>query len=224
MRQFAIADIHGHLKTLKALLAGINFTVFDELFLLGDFIDRGPDSKGVIDYIEELKKEGYAVHCLRGNHEQMCLDAATQPEMFRLWLKHGGRATKDSFSGHEVTVPARYREWMEALPLYLETEGYLFVHAGVDCSEPDPLADPGGLLWARGWTDSLDHEWLGDRIIVHGHTPVGRDIIELNARYLANMPVLNIDCGCFAKSRSGMGQLCAVELGSYALTFQRNIG
>jgi len=83
MRQFAIADIHGHLKTFKALLREINFTVFDELFLLGDFIDRGPDSKGVIDYIEELKQTGYTVYCLRGNHEQLCLDAAPGNDAFR---------------------------------------------------------------------------------------------------------------------------------------------
>jgi len=224
MRQFAIADIHGHLKTFKALLAKINFTVFDELFLLGDFIDRGPNSKGVIDYIEELKKTGYAVHCLRGNHEQMCLDGETQPRMLQAWLRHGGRNTQASFPGYDLTVPTKYRDWMAALPLYLESGKYLFVHAGVNCEKPDPLADAEGLLWARGWTDTLDREWLDDRIIIHGHTPVTQNMIELNAKYLTNMPVLDIDCGCFANSRWGMGRLCAVELGNHLLTFQRNIG
>jgi fructose-1,6-bisphosphatase len=61
LRQFAISDIHGHLKTFQALLKRIDFTVHDELYLLGDFIDRGPDSKGVIDHIEELRATGRIV-------------------------------------------------------------------------------------------------------------------------------------------------------------------
>ena len=66
MRKFAISDIHGCLKSFEALLDKIQLSTSDELYILGDYIDRGPDSKGVIDYIWKLEQEGYAVKCLRG--------------------------------------------------------------------------------------------------------------------------------------------------------------
>jgi len=224
MRQFAIADIHGHLKTFEALLARIGFTKADELFLLGDFIDRGPDSKGVIDCVEELKNSGHTVHCLRGNHEQMVLDAEYGNDSWRMWLRHGGKDTCISFGTQGYWfVPDEYRKWMAALPLYLETEGYLFVHAGLDFSKTEPLNDPDGLLWARNWTDSLNRDWLGNRIIVHGHTPVPRADIELNLAQAEHLPVIDIDNGCYARSQSGKGHLCALELGGHRLSFQPNI-
>ena len=70
MRRFAISDIHGCARTFEALLDRIAFTSQDELYLLGDYIDRGGDSKGVLDLIFRFQKEGYAVQCLLGNHEQ----------------------------------------------------------------------------------------------------------------------------------------------------------
>ena len=74
MRRFAISDIHGCIKTFKTLVDRIEFSKEDTLYLLGDYIDRGPDSKGVIDHIWKIQEEGYRVHCLRGNHEQMLLE------------------------------------------------------------------------------------------------------------------------------------------------------
>lgn len=82
MRRFAISDIHGCLRSFRALLEEINFSKEDTLYLLGDYIDRGPDSKGVIDHIWKLQKEGYTVHCLRGNHEQMLLNEISSPNNY----------------------------------------------------------------------------------------------------------------------------------------------
>ena len=70
MNKFAISDIHGCAKNFKALLDRISLSLGDELYLLGDYIDRGPDSKGVIDHVWQLQKTGHTVHCLCGNHEQ----------------------------------------------------------------------------------------------------------------------------------------------------------
>jgi len=75
MKKYVISDIHGCAKTFKALVDRISFSREDELYLLGDYIDRGPDSKGVIDHIWDLLETGYTVHCLTGNHEQMFLHA-----------------------------------------------------------------------------------------------------------------------------------------------------
>lgn len=75
MKKYAITDIHGCNKTFQALLDKIAFTTADALYLLGDYIDRGPDSKGVFDTIFNLQETGHSVHCLRGNHEAMFLDS-----------------------------------------------------------------------------------------------------------------------------------------------------
>jgi serine/threonine protein phosphatase 1 len=223
MRQFAISDIHGHLASFKALLDRLELTKEDELFLLGDFIDRGPDSKGVIDHVQELQAAGYQVHCLRGNHEQMAIDAPTDLNTRAAWLRYGGEETCESFGTDDYTVPDDYLNWMTTLPFYLQTKGYLFVHAGINTHKTHPLTDFTSMLWARNWSDKIDREWLGDTIIVHGHTPTPHQDIQLSLHTLAYVPVINIDAGCFATHRPGMGYLCALELGSHALTFQETV-
>ena len=115
MRRFAITDIHGCAQTFKALLNRISFSKDDVLYLLGDYIDRGPDSRGVIDHIWKLQKEGYQVHCLRGNHEQMLLDEVASKNV---WYK-GEHATLQSFNANSnKDIPKAYIEWMEACLLY----------------------------------------------------------------------------------------------------------
>ena len=106
-RKIAISDIHGCCKTFKALLNKIKFNSNDELYLLGDYIDRGPDSKGVIDYIWQLQKEGYQVNCLRGNHEQMMLRAAFVENKLDHWMRNGGETTLFSFGNTSVA-----NEWL----------------------------------------------------------------------------------------------------------------
>jgi len=225
MPQYAISDIHGHLATFKALLRRLDFNRDDELFLLGDFIDRGPDSKGVIDYIRELRADGHQVHCLRGNHEQMVLEAEWGNDSWRMWLRNGGKATCRSFGTYdEWYVPEEYVAWMSELPLYLSTKGYLFVHAGLDGRKEKPLEDQESLLWARDWYKHLRKEWLGGRIVVHGHTPKEKDYIIESINYVNYQPVINIDNGCFVPNRRGMGHLCALTLGTHALTFEERVG
>ncbi len=224
MPQYAISDIHGHLATFRELLRRLAFSRADELFLLGDFIDRGPDSKGVIDYVEQLKSTGHQVHCLRGNHEQMALDAPSDFRTRQSWLKYGGKETCESFGSPDYTVPPAYLDWMAALPYYLETPGYLFVHAGIDTNLEAPLLDRASMLWARNWAYNLNRDWLENRIIVHGHTPTPEQDIQLSVRSLAQLPVINVDAGCFAVTREGCGQLCALELTTHRLVFQENIG
>ena len=74
INRWVIPDIHGHLNTLKSLIeTRINLSRLDSVYFLGDYIDRGPDSKGVLDYIMNLQKENYDIHCLKGNHEDICV-------------------------------------------------------------------------------------------------------------------------------------------------------
>lgn len=225
MPQYAISDIHGHHRTFRSLLRRLAFSQDDELFLLGDFIDRGPDSKGVIDYIVDLQATGHQVHCLRGNHEQLALDAEWGNDSWRIWLGNGGKECCASFGTFgEWYLPEDYRKWMEALPFHLSTTGYLMVHAGIDTNKANPLADEESLLWARSWYGDFDKQWLQGRLLLHGHTPQSQKAIIASVAAATFFPVINIDNGCYGSASRGMNGLCALTLGSNALVFENNVG
>jgi len=97
-RVFAIGDIHGCSNTFRTMVREeINLQKSDVLYCIGDYIDRGNDSKGVIDLILELRTKGFTIHTLRGNHEQIMMDSGESKEMFRLWMVNGGDTTLRSF-------------------------------------------------------------------------------------------------------------------------------
>jgi serine/threonine protein phosphatase 1 len=227
MPQFAISDIHGCAQTFDALLNEIQLSPSDELFLLGDYIDRGLDSKGVIDKILALQKDGYRVQCLMGNHEEMlleCLDPAAFG-MTDLWLKNGGKATLQSFSlpwyANPAHIPKIYLDFMHRLHLYFEAGPYLMVHAGLNFKAPEPLQDLNSMLWIRGFYQDIDYDWLNGRILVHGHTP---QITEATERQLQNLPekqVINIDTGCVF-NKHGRDTLTAFNLTDQTLTCVKN--
>ncbi|MFK7936888.1 MAG: metallophosphoesterase family protein [Saprospiraceae bacterium] len=221
MKKYAISDIHGCNDTFKNLLDKIGLNADDQLFLLGDYIDRGKDSAGVIDTILQLKADGYQVHCLRGNHEQMMIEAAddlkkTSNEM---WLRNGGKETLHSYyGGQHGTIPDTHLQFLDQLSACKITNDFLFVHARLNFDLPNPLEDRRSMLWIRNWYKNLNRRWLGDRIIVHGHTPKKREVIEQQLEDLDDFPVLNIDNGCVF-NYYGMGNLCAFNLTDRELTF-----
>ena len=217
MRRFAISDIHGCLKSFQALLQQISYTKKDTLCLLGDYIDRGPDSKGVIDHIWELQEEGYAIHCLRGNHEQMLLNSILS---FGSWKDADLLA---SFGVHRNDdIPKSYINWMKQLDYFIELEGYILVHAGLNFKKSNPLKDEDSMIWMRYWYDEINHDWLGKRLIVHGHTPTRLTEIKQSLQNLKRVPVINIDAGCVYKV-PGLGHLCALDLDKHQITFQPRI-
>lgn len=219
MPRFAISDIHGCAKSFKALLEKINLTKEDDLFLLGDYIDRGPDSRGVIDHIWELQNEGFKVNCLRGNHEQMLLDEITK---VNVWYK-GEPTTLASFGVDEnIDIPSKYVDWMKKLEYYFDLNDYILVHAGLNFSKKNPLADIQEMMWIRSWYDQIDRDWLRKRIIVHGHTPIKKSVVENSLKNLDHLPVINIDAGCHFESE-GLGNLCALNLENRKITFQPNL-
>ena len=209
MARYTISDIHGCPRTFCKLLDRIALIPVDELYLLGDYIDRGPDSHGVLTHIWKLRAEGYRLSCLRGNHEQMLLDAVAQhraPWDYRPQRKH-----------LQETL-----DWIGGLPYYLETPGYLLVHAGLNFYTRDPLADTEAMLWARNWEEETDREWLGDRTVIYGHTPRSMREVSVEHQRIRQTQRLCIDSGC-AMPNAGMGYLTALNLDSGELTFQENV-
>ncbi len=221
MRKFTISDIHGCLKSFKALLQKISFSKEDELYILGDCVDRGPNSRGVIDHIWKLQETGYTVHCLIGNHEQMLLyNIEAKDELFGINEVRGYPETLLSFDVTQADqIPEAYVRWMKELKYYIEVDQYILVHAGLSFHTSSPLTDKAEMIWTRYWYDGIDRDWLGDRIVVHGHTPSKQLVIKKSIQQLSTIPAINIDNGCCFKG-FGLGNLCALELGTRALTFQ----
>ena len=172
MRKFAISDIHGCRQTFDALLQKIELKKEDKLFLLGDFIDRGPDAKGVLDKIMTMQEEGYQVYCTWGNHEEIMMDIIDNPVNLGSWLRSGGASTLTSFEvNYPTDIPSKYIDFIRSFPYYLEEDQYILVHAGLNFKLRQPLKGITDMLWIRKWYDAINYKWLKDRIIIHGHTP-----------------------------------------------------
>ena len=170
-RVLTVGDIHGCLAQLDALLNAVQLTSEDHLVLLGDLVDRGPDSAGVLRRVQSLAAS-HRVTVIMGNHEQMMLEARDSHAKFTDWLKNGGDATLKSFGGTRGSlrdIPAEDWEFLSGrLAPYFENETHIFVHANV---YPDmPLADqPDYMLrWER--CDGIVPHGSG-KVIVCGHTP-----------------------------------------------------
>ncbi len=139
-RTIAIGDIHGCLRALNTLLARLDLKPDDVVVMLGDAIDRGPDSRGVIERLMRLAGECQLVPIL-GNHEQMMLDAIDGQMPEGDWLIHGGTETLQSYAaeGSLDSVPAEHVEFIRSWGDYYETPGFFFAHGNYEPSLP--LAD-----------------------------------------------------------------------------------
>lgn len=223
MRRFVITDIHGCLRSFQALLDQLAFSTADELYLLGDYIDRGPDSKGVIDLILDMQENSYRLHCLRGNHEAMFLSLMIQPASLMLEHYPGLQSTLKSYGcDHPREIPDTHRDFMEGLGYYFELDEYIMVHAGLNFRGGEPLTDLSAMLWERYWYTDIDRQWLGDRTILHGHTPTPVRVIRRQLEQLDDLPALVLDSGC-VYDIAGMHQLCAFDLDARQLYFQANV-
>ena len=142
-RTLAIGDIHGNLDQFDALLEAITLTPDDHLILLGDYVDRGPDSAGVLKRILSLQKTHH-VTAIKGNHEEMMLAArAGRGDLLLEWTLNGGDTTLKSYAGWRATIkdiPAEHWTFLEkGLVDYVETNTHIFVHGSClpDHAMPD---------------------------------------------------------------------------------------
>ena len=225
MRKFAISDIHGCNRTFNALLKKIGLTRDDELYLLGDYIDRGPDSKGVLDTIFRLQNDRYFVKCLKGNHEEGILKSRTDRDQMLSWHMYwGGEQTLQSYAAESlIDIPRKYWNFLENLPLYFEVDEYILLHAGLNFDIENPLEDKHSMLWVRDWYPTIEYGWLKNRIVIHGHTPVRKTYIEACADQIDDVQALNIDNGCFYVGGRDKGQMVALEMTERKLFFQDNL-
>jgi serine/threonine protein phosphatase 1 len=172
MRTLAIGDIHGCLIALDALLAAVGLADDDQLITLGDYVDRGPDSRRVLDRLIALFEAGRLIS-LRGNHDEMMLASRYDWSERRLWLRFGGVPTLESY-GHDADdrvyhlVPERHWRFLEHdLRNWHETPTHLFVHAWADPDLPLAVQDTHVLLWQRLDLAVPHHS---GKVLICGHT------------------------------------------------------
>lgn len=172
---FAVGDIHGCISYLEDLIAMIKIDPErDRLVFIGDYVDRGPDVKGVVEFILELKQK-YEVVCLIGNHERLLLDYTDYGNNKELWFANGGTSTVYSYGvvttaeGKKIDIPERHMNFFRSLLPYYETEDYIFVHAGLKPGVPLQAQELIDLVWIRDDFIHSQHDF-GKRVIF-GHTP-----------------------------------------------------
>jgi serine/threonine protein phosphatase 1 len=233
--QWVIPDIHGHSGTLQALIEDqLKPSRSDTLYFLGDYIDRGPDAKGVIDHIIGLKDNGYKIRTLRGNHEDYLirtfdnepvrknfLGIPHRNKLKKEWFKFGGEATLRSFEVSDVhDIPDKYISWFRKLEYFIELEKYMLVHAGLNFNLDNPFDDRQSMLWIKEF--KVVPEKIGHRKLIHGHVPVSLEFIDL-LHTTNGFDFIDLDNGIYMPEKEGFGNLVALELNSMELKVQTNI-
>jgi len=180
---FAIGDIHGSADKLSALMEKIpiDYTK-DKLVFIGDYIDRGPGSFEVVDYLVELKQDHPDIVFLKGNHEDMLQKYLAGTDRFA-YLFNGGQQTLDSYLNRDnksefSPIPANHLEFYESLVLYYQTKDYIFVHAGMRANVPLKKQKLQELMWIR--EDFIDSTFNFGKRVIFGHTPFSEPLVQPN--------------------------------------------
>lgn len=226
---FAIGDVHGRADLLERMLerisdlsqragAGRPIVIF-----LGDYIDRGPESRAVVDLILGPRLAHCELRCLKGNHEAAMLDFLEQPLKHRAWLGHGGLETLVSYGVYPLpslgarsadieaaaaslrrAMPPSHRAFFAGLERYVVYGDYAFVHAGVDAERPLDAQSDSDLFWSR--QRFLESDKAASHVIVHGHTPCAEPYRDQRR--------IGLDTGAYFS-----GRLSAVELEGEGVSF-----
>lgn len=224
-KRWVIPDIHGCNLTFRTLLQQIKLSTEDQLFLLGDYINRGKDSAGVLRTIITLLEKDYQVFPLRGNHEDMLLERhrerKAQASHNFTFLPSSFRKAKD-FTDSDKRILPEFIGFFSNLPYYYELDKFYLVHAGFDFRKPDPFHNFEEMIWIRDFEPN--EKELNGKTIIHGHTPTALSLIQfdLEARRLA----ICLDNACVFKYASfddEKGNLLALNLDSWELVIQKNI-
>jgi serine/threonine protein phosphatase 1 len=173
LRNLAVGDIHGCFKALTTLAAFVPFRPDDTIITVGDYVDRGPDSHAVLDWLIGYSSRARLV-ALRGNHELMMLRARDSKEAFKSWLESGGDAALASYShfgdaGRLVDVPeSHWRFLEEETRAWFEIDTHFFVHANA-YADVSLEEQPDFMLYWESFNDPPPHE--SGKIMICGHTP-----------------------------------------------------
>ena len=205
----AIGDIHGCRVALETMIDYVAPTPADTIVTLGDYVDRGPDSKGVVDFLLKFRKTRQLIH-LKGNHELQMEDALTGRRCYDFWIQGlvGGRETLDSYGGIFKNIPADHWEFLQSAGKLYESATHFFVHAGADPLVPLSEQKASVVHWKR-FHEAQPHP--SGKVMVCGHSIQG------------DLPVNLGHSICLDTCAYGGGWLTAldVEAGIYYQTNER---
>lgn len=225
-RRLVVPDIHGCSQTLQQLLTHkVKLQPNDQLFFLGDYIGRGPDSKGVIEYILNLQNRGYEVYPLRGNHEQAFINKAYKYTTTNKVMSYAVRENILNLLDDQQRFDAKFLGFFEQLPHFYEVDNYLLVHAGFNFDHYDPFRDKEAMLWTRDYQPN--EKFLRGKQIVQGHMPT--PIEDIMQSVQGRAPRLILDNGCVFlpglnhHEKGKLGHLLCFDLDTREVLLQRNI-
>ena len=189
-RTVAIGDIHGCSTALRVLIDAIDPRPDDTIVTLGDYIDRGPDSRGVIELLIELK-QGCRLFTLMGNHEEMLFQAFRGSDDLRFWLQFGGEETLDSYGRTRSLdlIPREHVQFLRRCRNYFETDTHIFVHASYSSDRALDETSEQILRWLPITHSTPPPHFSGKTVIV-GHVP------QESGQILDLGHVKCIDTGC----------------------------
>ena len=220
-RQLVIGDVHGCSLTLKALLEEINLQADDQLIFVGDYINKGPDSKGVLDLLISLKKNNKNVFFIKGNNESYFYKTLKKSDERVLKLARRYQV-EDLFKyeGSKFSLRKRYRKFLKSTFNYIESDAFFVVHAGFDFKSEIPYYDTYSMLWIRNFKANKKRQFF--KPVIHGHkiTPIKqiRKAIK-NQKY--DLP---IDNGCVLGNKNrNYGRLICLDFTNTKLIEQENI-
>jgi len=201
VRTIVIGDIHGCFKAVRSLIEAISPKPEDVLIFLGDYIDRGPDSRGTVEYLIELQARHQTVF-LKGNHELLFADAVVEEQDATLWFHNGGRMTLTSYGGKISSIPESHRKFLTQTLSYHETERDLFVHANYVPHLPFSESPPMIAYWEHIY-DRLPGPHVSGKTVWVGHSP------QMNGWIADYGHIVCVDTFCF-----GGRYLTAVDVDS----------
>lgn len=203
--RYVISDLHGDFNKFKAMLDKIQLSKDDTLYILGDMVDRGDEPISLVQYI--MKQPNMKV--LLGNHEDMMLKVLENPEdekAYNHWERNGGEVTYTQYQALHMREQVEIKVFLNALPLYIELEDYLLVHAGMrieregqywcEVKEQQIRRD---LIWMR--YDFIHEPTIADKKVIFGHTQTFNFGQPGNIWFGEDK--IGIDCGIYSREEGG---------------------
>lgn len=215
-RRLAVGDIHGCIRSFEALLQQVQPSETDQLFLLGDYANKGPASRQVLDLIMQLQQD-FEVYALLGNHDLKVLD----------FLKETNPSLKEELIEEQasdiIAIPTEerssYIDFLEGLHYYFILDDFLLAHAGFNFALSNPFLGKNEMINIKDFF--YDSVRAQNKTVVHGHAPYELNVIK--NRILQRSKTLPLDNGCVYPERPGQGNLLCLNLDTSELLVQPNV-
>lgn len=216
LRRLVIGDIHGNFQGLLDLLSLLDLNRSDQVYFLGDLIDRGPDSSKVVDFV--IEKD---YRCLLGNHEQLMMAAlanlSPNSSVLPMWLQAGGKETLESYSSKQHLW--EHLSWFKSLPSYLDLGDFWLVHAGIHPDMPLESQTAQEFCWIRRDFHTMSTPYFANKTIISGHTMTFTFAGVEPGQIVQGAGWLGIDTGAY---HPNSGWLTALDMSSL-MVYQTNI-